>query len=669
MFDYFLAFCTAANLLYWSYQSANSCTVHVNENVDSFPKVATPEVSLNRSSTNNRSKPAVPPGGKNDQASLQLGSGLNSAHRRRRDTRMEHDLVSTLSGTTNPAITEMPTTESFVAVETVELDPSLVLLHDGDLHGVGSRLDSGAPSSFESEDAVEEDLILVDGSLEHAGEEALTTNEASFTTASEQDSSSIGTLGNPEKTALHLSLTADLASTSAAAIHTMTSEDSLVVTQTLYENSKTEIPPVPEVQSDAEYPYVSDMPFTNDEQLLVSDEERLQQDAPLYSYGVDNIEIIELKHDPEPSSFRKINEPTDDVLPKFESNHDLYKYSDENEVNRGVSEESRRFSAVFHQETYSDSVNNTSQIKSTTHITPIHNSSTVELDESSSPASAESLGINQEYLPLTNVSDQPVTADSRIINAHHAKRVRVNVTIAAEDSGDQHHTNQQVYVLSVEIPSVDDPSANGGSIDLSPPQQTLASVRLGLQGVVSNDSLPLPPKTVTSHLVTASTSSTLTPLKRDGHCDCSCPCLDSPSIVYNEQKLTKISGNDSESEAEPLPQENSGNNTSQIGKVTPDWNDNAGNQESTTPFDYDESTIPLNGNDITSDEDPTTYNNEEVSFEDSMLSTPPSVTPTETTTQQQCMQPTQPPPIILLLEGEKNWEISCINIMTSYLNF
>lgn len=52
----------SANLMYWSYQSSNSCTVHVSENVESSPKVATPELSLNRSSSN-RPRPAAPPGG------------------------------------------------------------------------------------------------------------------------------------------------------------------------------------------------------------------------------------------------------------------------------------------------------------------------------------------------------------------------------------------------------------------------------------------------------------------------------------------------------------------------------------------------------------------------------------------------------------------------------
>ncbi|XP_052130020.1 teneurin-m isoform X6 [Frankliniella occidentalis] len=53
---------SAANLVYWSYQSSKSCTVHVNENAEPFPKTTSPEVSVNRSSTN-RPRPATSSGG------------------------------------------------------------------------------------------------------------------------------------------------------------------------------------------------------------------------------------------------------------------------------------------------------------------------------------------------------------------------------------------------------------------------------------------------------------------------------------------------------------------------------------------------------------------------------------------------------------------------------
>ncbi|XP_034250662.1 teneurin-m isoform X4 [Thrips palmi] len=136
--------------------------------------------------------------------------------------------------------------------------------------------------------------------------------------------------------------------------------------------------------------------------------------------------------------------------------------------------------------------------------------------------------------------------------------------------------------------------------------------------------------------------------------------VESPKVATTEVSLNRSASNRSRPATtpggkyseDPRAQEDN-KNQSVSGKNPPDLNFKDGNHASTPLSDYDESTIPFNEDESTSDEIPTTLKDEEGLFEDSTLSTLQPVTQTDTTTQQLCVQPTQPPPIILLLEGAK----------------
>jgi len=133
-----------------------------------------------------------------------------------------------------------------------------------------------------------------------------------------------------------------------------------------------------------------------------------------------------------------------------------------------------------------------------------------QLNASSTPAT----------LTTTNSSVTHAVATNRMHEVpHNPKRVLVNVTITTDDDGnvsEAHH--RQVYVLSVAVPTNDNTNESLKEVDISPPEQKVASVFLGVG---------------TDHPPVVSTEATRTPSPIipenntlwGGKCVCSCPTV------------------------------------------------------------------------------------------------------------------------------------------------
>lgn len=652
----FSVFYLAANFLNWSYQSSKSCTVHVSETVEPFPKLASPEVSQNRSSSN-RPRPSTSSGGK---IVTSTWHSQPASLRRRRDTSNQHEVDSVFSSTFDPylgtASTDSSSTQSAVSVMVEELDSDVLLMHDGGMHGMGSSLDSSLTMNEGAD--MEEDFA--DGSLEHVGEAGLLNTEATVTTTLQNvlhltvpNHTNVGVTNNASGDYVHLPASDDKNPEILTQMSFKKTESSTKNTQDedFTENPKSNM--VPAVQTDGGVRGSS-------KTWVDSEEERFQQDAPVYLYGMDNIEIIELRHDSESTPLKKTKDPVEDLQlkPKFEVNHEFYQSSLENEVSQATSKFHKNSPNLgMELKTSSDQsrlLHEGGNTVGITNQTSLSYHSVIPVD----------LGTN---MTLANVSNQQVTVDSP--NTHHAKRVLVNVTIATEDDAGeaQSKNHQQVYVLSVAVPSLDDSNSNTASIDLSPPQQNIASVHLGLKSGASNLSATSAPSTTSSATVTS--PATPSHLLWGGHCKCSCPCLDKKTSTKNESpsNLSIISGNMNETVADSdftnqeeykegkVGEGRDGNLEPKETKTDSSGDIGFSTEASSLLYDYGETT------NLDDESESSSFNPEELfsssemdteAFNDS-ASTPSSVSQMETSTEGLCVQPTLPPPIILLLEGEK----------------
>lgn len=602
--------------MYWSYQSSKSCTVHVNENVESYSKTATPDVAQNRTSSS-RSKPATPTGGKTAAMSLHSQPNSGLTHRRRRDTRMEHAVVSMPSSTSDLTTENVDSSDSSVSEE-----PALLLLHDGVVHGVGYGLEN---SSAEVEG---DDLDVDGGGLEHAYvssfEESLSTLPPEISdgplvdnTFEEEDSNSF----------------VDVTSEGAFEGTEIISEG-FQYTPAYSKNVEILVSTTEHQKSGRNGKIENDV-------IHVADEDRLQQDAPVYSYGSDdNIEIVELRDDSHPlHQLKKSSQPVDSLNSETVvgvSKKELYESSVENEVGGvNLKSEMNFIPGNVPQGLHADDSSSY----------PLQDSSTAKTLWDSLPLSS-TVSTNITINTAGNVTNQDGVVEPA--NHQHAKRVLVNVTISTEESGGQSEaSHNQVYVLSVAVPAMGD-DRETESVNLSPPQQNIASVHLGIKGGSQNFTEAIP-----TSLPSFTSPATPTHLTWGGHCSCSCPCLDKETNTHQEQslKIPTISGNMTGAEFNQKDQER--NSRSELTDSSLQNSDLAalGSTSEAPSLDYDDSTdfsiedSTLSG-ELSSDID-------DVWVEENASSTTlPAISQMETTSVQECVQPTQPPPIILLLEGE-----------------
>ncbi|XP_069696130.1 teneurin-m isoform X2 [Periplaneta americana] len=368
-------------------------------------------------------------------------------------------------------------------------------------------------------------------------------------------------------------------------------------------------------------------PFEDEGSGFVPARRHVQRDyPPVYSYGQDEVEIVELSHDA-----NRLNNEVQDVedvdgkttgksvitttyLSPFLSDATTIQYKDEEEPSKPELDNSG----------------------------PAHVNS-VPLEHGSiltQPASNTSL----TALPRVEVLDLTPDVNG---SSRHAKRVLVNVTIATEDADPGNETGHQpVYVLSVSVPT-DGENDQIAGIDISPPSQKVASVLLGLNSESGNQhELQAPPQTTTT--------STLPPTTTAFHlwggvCECSCPCLDeadddsteSTSVIAENVTVASSTQQETQSSdqvpnvTEPATLITERDEEASTVSMTTETTETT--EESTTPSSFTDTPPP----DTSVSEEVTEVSTDIASTESSGQDCPvvPTVTP--------------PPPLILVIEGGK----------------
>lgn len=212
-------------------------------------------------------------------------------------------------------------------------------------------------------------------------------------------------------------------------------------------------------------------------------DESVQQDYPLYSYGQDEFEIINLdqrnKTQKKSPDANKLNNDVKNYEIKHSENKTLEESSEELQtiniapVKKLIDDEKKKVMQVMH-ESESKPFNNDPQVQ------------------------------------FVNLPEKP------------SKRVFVNVTIAADSNNP--YASKPFYVLSVSVPTDGDPN-------------NLAGINIGLPN--APETLPLQMGGSTDSVPVQSQLSTIAPLPHwGGECECSCPCLDENSSFMDDDDDT-----------------------------------------------------------------------------------------------------------------------------------
>lgn len=200
----------------------------------------------------------------------------------------------------------------------------------------------------------------------------------------------------------------------------------------------------------------------------------IQHDDPVYVYGQDEIEIVNVNH------------KTISTTAKSKAIYDHQEVPVKPEVKEFVSsKELTDFNLAAEELDAADMIN----IKSEMPVLKTHDINTTNADGVASETNKSS---------KISVIEVPKVVDSLI----PSKRILVNVTIATEP--DSPHSPQSIYVLSVSLPTEDTPSPE-------------ISVSSQSEKRYHNTS---------THETSKNTDIHNDPKNYGGECECSCPCLD-----------------------------------------------------------------------------------------------------------------------------------------------
>lgn len=201
--------------------------------------------------------------------------------------------------------------------------------------------------------------------------------------------------------------------------------------------------------------------------------EAIQHDYPVYSYDQDEVEIVKLNHDMLSTTMKS----------KTSYNHDkTHKQGAESESEKG-------------------NLNDTSGELTDRNLSAdgsfkLHlNKPILKMHEGfdSSNNTTNSSETNKQQSKISIIEVPPIHTDSS-----NAKRILVNVTIATDPDASNPYASQSVYVLSVSVPTDNDPSHT-------------PDVNVNSQ---------------MHHPVNPITTTEKPPPPWGGECQCSCPCLD-----------------------------------------------------------------------------------------------------------------------------------------------
>lgn len=297
--------------------------------------------------------------------------------------------------------------------------------------------------------------------------------------------------------------------------------------------------------------------------------EELQRDypVPIYSYGQDEVEIVDLHH--KKQSIAKTKEPTEssEILDKNAkmSVYSRKKHRDKDDLRIIMREESdnellRKFEEKFHEVVVeaNEPVENPSLIRTNYNLPPanilhetVHDSS----DNASPrfPSNTDHLS-NSPMTQRIQIVEVPVYRDAHSVPSSSSSssssphRVLINVTIAADNPSAA--SSRPLYVLSVSVPT-EDGYSSGLNIDQAqvPPAASMKKIPAkDAESINTVDTrLPPPPQPPASPPA---------PIWAGGECECSCPCMGSSSDEWDfsaiddnlEQELESVNATLSDDE-------------------------------------------------------------------------------------------------------------------------
>lgn len=281
----------------------------------------------------------------------------------------------------------------------------------------------------------------------------------------------------------------------------------------------------------------------------------IQHDFPVYAYGQDEVEIVNLK--PEFSSTtiktKDVNQkksPDKNLLDNDVKNRSLKeaKVSENITITEDTSEELETLN-LPHTKIVSDVIDSEpseTKVRINTHgfneFTQ-SNSSLSVTSEHKSDSNNPNIHSSPTKVQVVNI---PSTDTSR-----HAKRVFVNVTIAAEPDANYPNQNQPFYVLSVSVPTDGNPNSFPGINigNINPMYLESSSTDISSTELTSSTS------DSSNTSLSSKSPDTPTPLVRThrpynfwgGECQCSCPCLDEQTTSTTVDSLLIEAENNSTS--------------------------------------------------------------------------------------------------------------------------
>lgn len=296
--------------------------------------------------------------------------------------------------------------------------------------------------------------------------------------------------------------------------------------------------------------------------------EELQRDypVPIYSYGQDEVEIVDLHH--KKQSIAKTKEPTksSEILDKNAkmSVYSRKEHRDKDDLRVIMREESddellRKFEEKFHKTAVeaNEPVENPSLIRTNYNLPPAN--TLHETVHDSSDNASPRFPSNTDHLsnsPITQriqIVEVPVYRDAHSVPSSSSSsssphRVLINVTIATDDPSAA--SSRPLYVLSVSVPT-EDGFSSGINIDQAqvPPAASMKKIPAkDAESINTVDTrLPPPPQPPASPPA---------PIWAGGECECSCPCMGSSSDEWDfsaiddnlEQELESINATLSDDE-------------------------------------------------------------------------------------------------------------------------
>lgn len=291
--------------------------------------------------------------------------------------------------------------------------------------------------------------------------------------------------------------------------------------------------------------------------------EELQKDypVPIYSYGQDEVEIVDLHH--KKQSIAKTKNPTktseifdNDVKMNVVSREDR---KDKDDLQIIMREESdNELLRKFHEAAIdaNEPVENSSLIKTNSNSPPtntLHETMHDSSDNASPrfPSNTDHLS-NSPITQRVQIVEVPVYRDahsgSSSSSSSSPHRVLINVTIAAENPSAA--SSRPLYVLSVSVPT-EDGHSSGINIDQAQvPPASMKKIPAKDAESISVVDTRLPPPPQPPALPPA-------PIWAGGECECSCPCMGSSSDEWDnfsaiddnlEQELESINATLSDDE-------------------------------------------------------------------------------------------------------------------------